>query len=246
MKLVCLGSSSSGNCYVLSSDSEAIIIEAGVDFKSVKRTLNFNTSKVSACIVSHRHNDHSKYLQKYVRSGIRVLALQDVLEYHDIAGSTFCTTIEPMHGYVAGGFKILTLRVSHDVPCVGFLIEHKELGRLLFMTDTMMFEYKFPTGINHVMIEANYADDILNYNIENGIVPAAMRSRLMHTHMEIGTTRSILTSNDTKDVLDIILLHLSCYNSDSERFKNDITAATGKQVYVAGRGFEIELSNKPY
>lgn len=55
MVLKCLGSSSSGNCYVLDSGKEALIIEAGIDFKSVKVALDFNVRKIVGVVVSHSH-----------------------------------------------------------------------------------------------------------------------------------------------------------------------------------------------
>ena len=46
MKLKVLGSSSAGNCYILESDTEALIIEAGLPFMEVKKALNFNVRKI--------------------------------------------------------------------------------------------------------------------------------------------------------------------------------------------------------
>ena len=48
MKLKCLGSGSSGNCYILENDSEALIIEAGIPFMTVKKALDFNINKIVA------------------------------------------------------------------------------------------------------------------------------------------------------------------------------------------------------
>ena len=58
MKLKVLGSSSSGNCYILESDTEALIIEAGLPFMEVKKALNFNVRKIVGVVVSHSHGDH--------------------------------------------------------------------------------------------------------------------------------------------------------------------------------------------
>lgn len=55
MKLKVLGSSSSGNCYILENDAEALIIEAGVSFKEVKVALDFNIRKIQGVVVSHQH-----------------------------------------------------------------------------------------------------------------------------------------------------------------------------------------------
>lgn len=55
MKLKVLGSGSSGNCYILENDTEALIIEAGVPFMEVKKALDFNISKIQGVVISHEH-----------------------------------------------------------------------------------------------------------------------------------------------------------------------------------------------
>lgn len=51
----CLSSSSSGNCYLLESKTECLVLEAGISFKEAKKALNFNISKVKGVLVSHEH-----------------------------------------------------------------------------------------------------------------------------------------------------------------------------------------------
>ena len=77
MKLKVLGSSSSGNCYILESDTEALIIEAGLPFIEVKKALNFNVRKIVGVVVSHSHGDHAKYVAEYKKSGINIFQLFD-------------------------------------------------------------------------------------------------------------------------------------------------------------------------
>lgn len=72
MRLRVLGSGSSGNCYILENDNEALIIEAGLPFMEVKKTLNFNVMKIKAVITTHIHSDHHQYFFQYVRAGIPV------------------------------------------------------------------------------------------------------------------------------------------------------------------------------
>ncbi|MCR5753777.1 MAG: MBL fold metallo-hydrolase [Acetatifactor sp.] len=55
MLLKCLGSSSYGNCYVLDSGKEALVIEAGIDFKAVKVALDFDIKKIVGVVISHCH-----------------------------------------------------------------------------------------------------------------------------------------------------------------------------------------------
>ena len=223
---------------------EVLIIEAGIPMIEVKKALKFKISNIKGCIVSHEHKDHAKYIREFLKCGIKVLALPDVFRSQGLA-NPFCKEIEPMHGYKVGGFKILPLSVVHDVPCVGFVITHDEMGKLIFITDTMMLEYKLPK-LNHIMLEANYADEILQYNIDNGIVPVSMRERLLHSHMELQTTKEILRANDISSVNEVVLLHLSSYNSDAAQFQREVQETSGKPVYIAKSGVKINLSKEPY
>ena len=245
MKLKVLGSDSLGNCYVLETDKEALIIEAGVHFDKVKKALKWKISKVVGAIISHEHNDHSKFIQDFIKNGITVMALADVFRSKGISNLSFRKEIVPMKGYKVGGFKIFTIPVCHDSPCLGFVIEHMEIGRLLFITDTMMLEYRLP-NLNHILLEANYADDILQEKIDAGLVPVSMRPRLLQSHMELKTTKEILRANDLSQVNEIVLIHLSNGNSDEERFVREVKEVSGKPVYTAVAGLELDLSINPY
>lgn len=245
MKLTVLGSSSSGNSYILEASDGVLAIECGLPLIEVKKALDFNISRIAGAIVTHQHGDHSKFIAEYLKSAIRVCALKEVFDAHNLKQRIFCKTIEPMHGYRIGTFKVFAVPVEHDVPCVGFVIEHEEMGKMLFVTDTMMFEYRIE-NLSHILIEANYSDEILDYNIENGITPASMRPRLLQSHMEIKTTENILLSSNLDSVNEIVLIHLSNNNSDAEQFKQRIMQKTGKPVIIATRGVTVEVSKQPY
>lgn len=245
MKLHILGSNSLGNCYILENDTEALIIEAGIRMSQVKKCLKWQIRKVAGAIITHEHNDHSGYVAEMVASGIRVLALEEVFRSHDLQGKAFTLPITPNKGYKVGNFKILAFPVFHDVPCVGYVINHQEMGKLLFITDTVTLDYSIP-GLNHIMIEANYADDIVEKRIEAGLMPESMRPRLLNSHMEIEQTKAILSENDLSNVDNIILIHLSDGNSNEERFVKEVRELTGKPVYAAQAGMTIDLSLEPY
>lgn len=240
MVLKVLGSSSKGNCYILEASDGVLIIEAGIPAIDVKKALHFKINNVLGCIISHQHRDHSKFLKDIISSGIKVLALEDVFVSHNISNHSFCKTIEPMHGYKIGSFKIFAIPVAHDVPCLGFIVEHQEMGKMLFITDTMMLEYVMPK-LDHIMIEVNYCDKILQENIDAGIVPVSMRDRLLHSHMELQTAKDIIRANDLSEVKELILLHLSDNNSHYELFKEEMERVSGKPVYIARNGLELNL-----
>ncbi len=245
MKLICLGSSSKGNSYILKGSTESLVVECGLPILEVKKAIDFEIGRVVGCVVSHQHRDHSKFLPEYLKCGIRVLALEDVFDSFNLKNRVFCKAIQPMHGYIVGGFKVYALPVAHDAPCVGFVIEHTEMGKLLFITDTMLCEYRI-AGLNHIMLEANYSDEILEANINAGIILPSMRERLLESHMEIRTTEQILRTTDLSAVNEVVLLHLSGRNSDAEQFRTRIKRAVGKPVYVASPSMQIDISKSPY
>lgn len=242
MKLTVLGSSSSGNCYIFESNDSVLVLEAGVSMQHVKRALHWDISKIAACLVTHRHRDHAGKVNEFLKCGIRVLALDDVFNSLDIKNRALCKTVEPQHGYIVGDWKIIALRVVHDVPCVAYVIEHRDMGKTLFVTDTMMLEYRI-RGVRHLMLECNYADDILQENIDTGIELPSKRARLLETHMELETTKQIIRASDTSNLDDVILVHLSDNNSDAERFKREVRAVAGVPTYVADVGQVFNLTN---
>lgn len=46
---------SCGNGYALVSDEEILLVECGVPLIQMKKLINFQTSKVVGCLISHEH-----------------------------------------------------------------------------------------------------------------------------------------------------------------------------------------------
>ncbi|WP_042370325.1 MBL fold metallo-hydrolase [Bacteroides neonati] len=241
MKLTVIGSSSSGNCYVIQSDTEAIILEAGIGLDKAKKVLGFNVSKVNACLITHAHGDHAGKAADYEKT-FPTYTLEHVIEAKGLKRST---AVYPMKKFTAGRFTILPFRAQHDVPCVGYLISHPDIGKLMFLTDSFLCEYSFK-GVNHILVECNYSDKALQEAIDAGKTHAAMRTRLMTTHMELRTCCKVINNQDLSDVHNIVLLHLSMHNSDRTEMLTTVKQLTGQSVTIATPGLEFEISNNPF
>ena len=222
MKLNVVGSSSKGNGYILETEEEALIIECGCKFLDVKKALKFNVSKIVGCIVTHSHGDHAKYIGQYENCGFPVVR-----------------SWEEKTGVIKrfGGFSVVLFELIHNVPCCGFLISHKEIGRLLFITDTEYSKYSFRAyDVAHIFVEANYAKEFLDEEGEED-----KRTHVIEGHMDIETTCRLLKANKTDNLKSVVLLHLSDTNSDEEMFAKRASEVVNCPVYIAKPGLEVEL-----
>lgn len=152
--------------------------------------------------------------------------------------------IQPGKSFNSRYFKILPFSLNHDVPCVGFIIQHEESGNILFLTDTYYSAYRF-RNLNNIIIEANYDKEILDSRLRNGSTIAFLRDRVMKSHMSLDTTKQLLKCNDLGAVNNIVLIHLSDNHSHAAKFKSEVTEITGKQVFIAEAGMEISLNKTP-
>ena len=241
MKLTVLGSSSSGNGYVIQSQSEAIIVEAGMPLITAKKALHFDIMKVAACLITHEHGDHAKYAIDYSQV-FPTFAPESVITAKRLKGAF---EAKPLVKQQAGRFTILPFMAHHDVPCVGYIIGHPDMGSLMFLTDSFMCEYSFK-GLGHVMLECNYTDKALEYAIDNGHTQAWEKRRLMTTHMELQTTKKVLLNQDLSGVNTITLIHMSGRNSDKNEIMAELSGISGKPIVIADKGLTIDLNLSPY
>lgn len=248
MKLKVLGSSSQGNCYLLQNENETLIIECGISFKEIKKGLDFNLRNVVGCLVTHEHGDHSKALRDFLKAGI------DVYTSFGTARAIVkeCEVIETYHRlhyikafkqFKVGNFTIMPFDVHHDVAePLGFLINHKDMGTILFATDTCYLEYRFK-ALTNILIECNYSEKILLKNMDNGSIDSSTGIRIASTHMSLENCKELIKANDNPKLKNIILLHLSDGNSNSKEFKETMENLTSKRVEIADKGLEFELNN---
>lgn len=55
MLLKCNASGSSGNNYVLASEGEILLLEAGIKSKDMLKSIDYKVGDVVGCLISHEH-----------------------------------------------------------------------------------------------------------------------------------------------------------------------------------------------
>ena len=234
MNIQTLASSSAGNCYRISDGYTPLLIEAGIPWRQIQQGLDYRTSEIQGCLITHGHKDHSKAVNDVMRAAIDVYTSKETAAFLGLNGHRL-HEIEAGRQFKIGTLEILPFETEHDIEgSLAFLLySNKTREKLLFLTDSYYCKYRFK-GLNYVLIECNFANDILRRNIEAGLIDSAMKNRLLQSHFSLGHVKQFLRANDLSQVKEIRLIHLSAGNSDAERFKREVMATTGKPVIVAG------------
>lgn len=249
MQLRCLGSSSSGNCYLLENDRECLVLEAGIPLKEVKKALDFNISKIVGLLVTHEHGDHCKYVKDFYETGIDIRMSLGTADNMD---AEFLTVriVKSGFWYQLGGFTVTPFPVVHDAAePFGYIIRHQDMGTLLFASDTEYIKLNFrKLQLNHIMIECNYSQKIIDSRMRQGDTDKMLRDRVLQSHMELETCKEFIRKNKTPMLDNIILLHLSDGNSNQKQFIQEIQEVAGPfvRVYAADKGLTVNLDVIPF
>lgn len=243
MKLKVIGSSSKGNGYALIAENEILLLECGCPFKEVKKAIDWQILKIKGCLVSHGHQDHLKYVRSFLTAGIPVYTNEETKQAIElIAGSQFYSMTE-FKVVQIGGFKVIPFYVPHnETPNFGYLIEHDEMGRLLFVTDYEYIPYNFQKQkIQHFLIEANYQEQFIDKDLPN------YEHKLLG-HASLETCIGAIKANDTPNLRNVVMCHLGGGSSLEEYFISEMQKVTGKSVNVACAlpGLVIELNSEPF
>jgi len=235
MDIKVLASSSSGNCYRISDGHTALLLECGISIQRIREGLGFRLSEIDGCLISHEHKDHCKAAGDVIRAGIDTYLSQGTKAALGLSGHRL-KVVKALEQFQIGTFVVLPFDTQHDAAePLGFLLANQDGDKLLYATDTYYIKYKFK-GLTHIMVECNYASDILYDNITKGLVPEGLKNRLLQSHFSLDNVKKFLQANDLSKVQVIYLMHLSSGNSHAERFKREIQEITGRQVIVCEEG----------
>lgn len=229
MKLKCIATGSTGNCYTLTSDSgETLILDCGISIKEIKKGLNWDITCVVGAVCTHQHQDHSKSVKDLNNMGIPVCTpYKELLMSQFLSNSYF--TVRTFDLTTVDGRWTHTNSDGESCPIFGFLIIHPEMGKMLYITDTELIKWRFK-DINHILLGVNYDKDLVD--TDN---PKA--NHVFRGHLSIDTACDFVKANDSDSLLNVIMCHLSSENADKDSFITKMkSAVNGANVDVAEQG----------
>ena len=253
LKFISFASGSSGNCYLLYTDNDGLLIDAGVGIRSLKKAMrdyNIHMQQVKHVIITHDHADHVKSVGSLSRElDVPVYTTREV---HDGIFKNYCVTkkIEARNAHCIekgktiniGEFKITPFNVPHDsTDCVGYLVECQGVA-FCIVTDVGVVtdEIKpFINKANYLVIEANHDEEML----KNGPYPAHLKKRIMEMtgHLSNKDCGIALAENMTERLKHVWLCHLSEENNHPELARKTIETILRGYGIIVGKDLDLEV-----
>lgn len=253
LQFLSLGSGSSGNAYLLWTEKNALLIDAGLGIRLLKRyfqSLELSFEMLNAVLITHDHADHIKsvsklsniyqipvYTTEAVFSGIS--RNYSVSPKMDAQVKNAIEVDVPFH---IGDFTITAFPVPHDsTDCVGY---HIEIGGIVFtiLTDVGHVTERIQQEVglaNYLVLESNHDREML----QAGPYPAYLKGRISgkYGHLSNHEAGELLANYATTDLKRVWLCHLSEENNHPELARKTISSILRKYGIIEGQDFEVEI-----
>lgn len=253
LKFQCMGSGSSGNVYLLWTDSGAILIDAGISYRLLKRyfqTLGMDIRHVKAVFITHDHADHIKSIGKLAAEyGLKVYSTELV---HEGIARNYC--VSPKLGADArvfllkeqpvliGDFSVTAFDVPHDSnDCVGYRVVAEGIRFCLItdighVTDRVKEEVE---AANYLVLESNHDMEMLM----QGPYPAYLKGRIsgQQGHLSNREAGELLANSSSPALRHVWLCHLSEENNHPELARKTVEAILRGYGIVIGADFKLDV-----
>lgn len=242
-RIFTIGSSSSGNGYLIESGRSVLILEIGCRFGDYVTPIMSKFGLVAGCIYSHAHGDHlnPSTAREMLRRGVSIYAGEKVAE-KAISDGLDAIPMKVGVKQSMGDFLVQPFEVAHNVDNYGFLIETPDGTRIVFATDMVKLPYKFK-DIDCYMVECNYDDEILTDNLVKGIV---QKGHPEHHHSLNGCLE-FFGNNLSATTKKIILIHPSGGNLDQPKALGIVKRALGfEDVHFARKNTMFIIENDKF
>ena len=200
LRIASIGSSSSGNAYIVSNGKTRLLLDVGLTAKRIKEGLaecNLTSDDIQGIFVTHEHVDHVKS----IRAIAKACAGAKVYTSRGTAGS--CDKFEHIRAeqleYMSaqdvvriGDLSIKAFALSHDAAePLGFSFM-EEGEQLSVATDTGVVTDEIDEEVKHantLVLEANHEESIL----QMGDYPYSLKRRILGEYGHLSNVASGIT-----------------------------------------------------
>ncbi len=252
-KFICLGSGSSGNCYLLFSENYGILIDAGIGIRILKkhlRTFGMGLDRIKAVLITHDHADHIKaagYLSKDYN--VPIYATHEV---HQGIDRNYCVTtkiqgpnrveIQKNVPFQIEDLEIMAFDVPHDSSDnVGYSVSF-EGKTFCLITDagapTLEMEEQIKNA-DYLVLESNHDTDMLMM----GPYPAHLKGRISggRGHLSNRQAAELLARSVSEKMKQVWLCHLSEENNHPELAKKTMDSVLRSYGMIMNKDFRVDV-----
>jgi len=253
LKFISFGSGSSGNCYLLATPTDTLLIDIGVGLRGLKkacRDYGVSLSSVKHVLITHDHADHIKSVGAF--SNDYQVPIYATREVHDGINRNYCVVkkvaaeqvglLEKGKTLQLGDFTVTPFAVPHDsADNVGYFIE-AEGTNFCLMTDAgrVTDEMKqYISQARHLVIEANHDIEM----VQNGPYPPFLKERILSGtgHLNNHDCGLAIAENMSEQLKNVWLCHLSEENNHPELARKTVESILRSYGIVAGADIRLEV-----
>jgi len=243
-----LNSGSNGNCYYISNNTEAVLIDAGISCRETEKRmkrLGLQMDKVKAIFVSHEHTDHI--------SGIPVLSAKYRLPVYITPGThkhsgliiekNLIASFRAYEPVVVGGLTVKAFPKFHDAGDPhSFIVTGNNINIGVFTDIGKVCEHvtNHFKQCNAAFLEANYDEEMLS----TGNYPVHLKRRISggNGHLSNTAALQLFTGHRTPYMSHLVLSHLSKNNNCPKLVQQLFDQHAGNtNIIVASRYEETQV-----
>lgn len=225
MRYHILASGSKGNCCIVENQDTRLVIDCGMTQKYIKEQFikqGIELQSLNACLVTHTHSDHISALKLF--QSLPIYAEEKL----EVFSQRF---IHENECFQIGSISIETIRLSHDVKCLGFILSDAQ-HKLVYVTDTGYFKeihYDKIRNADYYIFESNHDISMLVRSQRPEYVKNRIRSCEGHLCNE--DCANHLVNCIGENTKEIVLAHLSLEANTKERALHVVNEAIQETTY---------------
>lgn len=230
MDIVFKKTGSRGNSTIISDGLTTLLIDCGIPCKDFLKEEGIFLSNIDGCLITHKHQDHCRYIKEIIKSGINCYSSLETFEDIGLQGY-FLKPVKHNESFNINTFFIKPFSVPHTnldgEECLnfGYLIYSKNTKeKALYVTDCHYIPYRFP-ACQYYFIEINY-DEIEDKKFD------IVKKRRLRSHQSLNTAMLFFKKQDLSKCKAVYPIHISeNSNNIKKHIKRELKKINIKDVY---------------
>lgn len=238
-KIYSLGSSSSGNCFVIYDGVSYLVLDAGIKRNLTKKLFehNIDLNKIDGVLITHAHQDHMKALNNWCNQD-RYMTFKTLNIWKQTNKIKYINNIKrfsPNSSFKIGKWEINAISNKfHDIGgAVYYAIKNASDEVITYITDTSKIVGNIPNAEAYIIEANHFASDIEREieetDDENKLL---VLRRALKTHLSAETCVEYLNKNIGDKTELVVLMHMSATRSNQSRISSYVKDNIKKNVRV--------------